>query len=179
MLGTHDTRISIHLASIRDLFNIPIIDPFAENMRLVSGIEFIKEKIRPAWFHRHLCVRTTIFLPEQCIEPDLAYKTSAAVRRYCRYQLRQNKIAISLLLSDALKALCIGIIFLASGLFFSQFINVGFFLANLLNDGFNLAFWVILWRPVDFFLFDLPGYWREKSIYQAIMDMDIIICPEK
>jgi hypothetical protein len=49
----------------------------------------------------------------------------------------------------------------------------------LLNDGFNLAFWVILWRPVDFFLFDLPGYWREKSIYQAIMDMDIIICPEK
>src|SRR5689334_8930871 len=179
LLGTQETRIAIHLDTIHDLFMIPIIDPFAENMRLVSGIELIKEKVRPQWFSRQPCVRTTIFLPAECIEPDLAHKTSAAVRRYCRYKLRQNKIVLSVLLSDALKALCIGILFMAGGLFIFQFLNVGFFLTNLLSDGFNIAFWVILWRPADFFLFDLPSYWREKRIYQAIMDMDVFIYPEK
>ena len=178
MVRTQVTRIAIHLDSIHDLFTIPIIDPFAENMRLVSGIELIKEKIRPQWFRHQPCVRTMIFLPVKSIEPDLAHKTSAAVRRYCRYKLRQNKIAISVLLSDALKSLCIGILFMVGGLFVVQFLTVASFLANLLSNGFNIAFWVILWRPVDFFLFDVPSYWREKRIYQAIMDMDVIIYPE-
>ena len=83
---------------------------------------------------------------------------------------------------EALTALLIGILFLAGGLFLSQFVDRMTFLPPFLNaflsDGFNIAFWVILWRPVDFFLFELWPFWRENRIYKKVMQIEIVVSPE-
>ena len=79
-------------------------------------------------------------------------------------------------------ALLLGTLFLVSGLFLSQFLErVTFlptFLSTLFSDGFVIAFWVILWRPVDFFLFELWPYWREDRIYKHMMTMEIDVAEE-
>ena len=82
---------------------------------------------------------------------------------------------------DALRALLIGILFLLGGLYFSQLLNklLGFsFIGSLLSYGFDIAFWVVLWRPVDFFLFDLWPYRREDRMYKQIMQMEISVAEE-
>lgn len=175
-------EIMIHLNNIHDLFTAPVEDPFSEKASFVSGIELIKSdlKSRSLWLRAR--TRTTIFLPKECIEPNLADKTKGALKRYCQFKIRQSRYTMAALRRGALQALLIGILFLLSGLYLSQFlVRVAFvspFLTTLFGDGFDIAFWVILWRPVDFFLFDLWPYWREGRMYKHIMEMEIIIAEE-
>lgn len=182
MAGEKYYEITIHLDNIHDLFTTPQGDPFSEKVRFVSGIEFIKSKFKPAMLRRGVRTRTTIFLPKESIKPDLVDKTRDALERYCQFKIQQNRNLITALKGDAFRALLVGILFLASGLILSQFLNswtsLPNFFVTLLSDGFTIAFWVILWRPVDFFLFDLAAYSREISIYEHITQMDIIIKEE-
>ena len=178
-------EITLHLDDIHDLFTIPTSDPFSEKVRFVSGIDFIKTKIKPQLLRQGGRIRTTIFLPKESkesIEPDLAEKTQAAVKRYCQFKIQQNAHAVGTLQWGALKALLVGIMFLTGGLLLSEFVDTSVFLPRFLNtllsDGFDIAFWVILWRPVDFFLFDLTTYRREDQIYKHIMNMEIIIAED-
>lgn len=169
-------EITIHLDDIHDLFTTPTGDPFSPKVRFVSGIEFIKSKFKPQLLKRGAKTQTTIFLPPESIEPDLARKTSDALARYCRFKIRQNKNTITALQWDAFKSLLIGILFLVGGrLLLVETVFLPEFLSTLLSYGFDIAFWVLLWRPVDFFLFDLPAYRREGKIYQHIMEMTIIV----
>jgi hypothetical protein len=172
-------EITVHIDNIQDLFAAPTGDPFSENLGFVSGVEFIKSELKPEMLKREARTRTTIFLPKESIEHDLAGKIKDVLNRYCQFKVRQNKNTIVALRRDALKALFLGILFLASGDFLSEML-VGMtfsprFLNILFSDGFNIAFWVMLWRPVDFFIFDLPAYERENKIYQCMMEMEIIV----
>ncbi len=51
-------------------------------------------------------------------------------------------------------------------------------LGQLFGDGFVIAFWVILWRPVDFFLFELWPFWREDRTYTHMMMMEVTVAEE-
>jgi hypothetical protein len=87
-----------------------------------------------------------------------------------------------LLRRQALIALLLGLLFLVCGLLLSQLLMRETLLPPVLNtlfsDGFVIAFWVILWRPVDFFLFELWPFWREDRIYKHIMTMKITMAEE-
>lgn len=173
-------EIAIHLDNIHDLFTIPTGDPFSERVRFVSGIEFIMSEFKPQLLRREARTRTTIFLPEVSIEPELARKTRDALIRYSQFKIRQNKHMIAALQRDALKSLLVGILVLTTGLFLVEETTfLPHFFSALLSYGLDIAFWVLLWRPVDFFLFDLSTYRREGKIYQRLMDMEIIISQEK
>lgn len=182
MTGEHDYEITVHLDNIQDLFAAPAADPFSENLRFVSGIEFIKNELKPEMLKPGARTRATIFLPKDAIESDLAGRIKDALNRYCQFRIRQNKKIIVALRRDALKALFFGILFLACGDFLSALLAGTTFLPRfidtLLSDGFNIAFWVMLWRPVDFFLFDLSAYGRENKIYQWMMKMEIVVSKE-
>ena len=183
MMRENCSEIAIHLSNIHDLFTQPAEDPFSNKASFVSGIELIKGELSSALSRQAGRLRTTIFLPKESIEPDLASKTAKALQRYCQFKVRQNEYAMTVFRRGALTALLIGIVFLVSGLSLSQLLEkVTFsppFLSAFLSDGFNIAFWVILWRPIDFFLFELWPFWREKRIYKNIMQMEIRIAEEK
>ena len=174
--------ITIHLDNIHDLFITPPGDPFAAKANFVSGIELIKSDLESRSWGLEERTRTTIFLPKESIEAGLTEKTTNALQRYCQFKVRQNKRAMIALRRQALMALLLGTLFLVSGLFLSQFLErVTFlptFLSTLFSDGFVIAFWVILWRPVDFFLFELWPYWREDRIYKQMMTMEIDVAEE-
>ncbi len=173
-------EIVIHLDDIHDLFTTPTGDPFSEKVRFVPGIEFIVSEFKPQLLKRNARTRTTIFLPAANIEPGLADKTREALTRYSQFKIQQNKNLIAALLRDALKSLFVGILMLASGLFLVEETTfLPHFLSALLSYGLDIAFWVLLWRPVDFFLFDLSTYRREGKIYQSLIEMEIVVCREK
>lgn len=173
-------EITLHLNSIHDLFTVPQPDPFDDAVRFVPAIELVKSRCSlPGLWHRRR-TRVVIFLPARNIEADLERKTQAALLRYCTSEIWQNRNSVGVLKQDALRALIIGILFLASGLFLLSNVNaLPAVLGTFLSDGFNVAFWVILWRPVDFFLFDLSAYWREDRVYKQIMKAEIVIRPEE
>ncbi|GHO84648.1 hypothetical protein [Dictyobacter formicarum] len=173
-------EIILHLNSIQDLFILPQPDPFVETVRFVPAIEIVKSRCQLSGLWRKMRTRVIIFLPAQHIEADLERKTQAAVQRYCAFQIWRNNNSVSMLKQDALRALIIGILFLAGGLFLLSNVNaLPTFLGTFLSDGFNVAFWVILWRPVDFFLFDLSAFWREGRVYKQIMRAEFVIRPEE
>ena len=87
-----------------------------------------------------------------------------------------------LLRRQALIALLLGLLFLVCGLLLSPLLMRETLLPPVLNtlfsDGFVIAFWVILWRPVDFFLFELWPFWRNDRMYKHIMTMEITMAEE-
>jgi hypothetical protein len=165
------------------LFIAPEVDPFSKKGSFESGIELIRSEFKFKLWGPGTRIRTTIFLPKESIEPDLAGKIREALKRYCQFKIQKNKQAMVTLQRDALRALLIGILFLLSGLYFSPFLEKLAvsppFISTLFSDGFDIAFWVILWRPVDFFLFDLWPFWREDRIYKHMMKMEIIVAEEQ
>jgi hypothetical protein len=182
MIREKYTEITIHLDNIKDLFTEPDVDPFSKKANFLSGIELIKSEIKPSSFWVEARIRTTIFLPKESIEPSLARITKDALQKYCQFKVLQNKRAMVTLRRQALIALLLGTLFLVSGLFLSQFLEkVTFlptFLSTLFSDGFVIAFWVILWRPIDFFLFELWPFWREDRIYKHMMMMEIKVAED-
>lgn len=182
MTREKNSEITIHLDNIYDLFTQPAEDPFSNKANFISGIELIKSELTSTWWWREARKRITIFLPKGSIEPDLARKTTVALQRYCHFKMRQSKRTMVALRRQALMALLLGTLFLVSGLLLAQFLERVTFLPPLLSalfsDGFVIAFWVILWRPVDFFLFELWPYWREDRIYKRMMMMEINLTEE-
>jgi hypothetical protein len=183
MLQEQYDDITLHLNMIRDLFNTPISDPLSGNACFVSGIDILHSELRSRSLRHGATTRLRICLPVENIEPDLASKTHEALHRYCQFRLWQNKNTLVELHRAALKALLIGTLFLMSGLVVSDFLSrllfLPGFLSTLFGDGFSIAFWVILWRPVDFFLFDLWPFWRLDRVYKYMMDMEVIISKEE
>ena len=145
-------------------------------------IEIIKSELTSKSLGLDARVRTTIFLSTGNFELKLVNKTHDALQRYCQFKVQQNKRTMVALRRQALFALLLGILFLVSGLFLSQFLDkVTFlpsFLSALFGDGFVIAFWVILWRPIDFFLFELWPFWREDRMYKRMMMMEIHVVEE-
>ena len=173
--------ITLHLNTPHELFVVPVEDPFMERISFVPGIEVIKTTIRSQ--PSRLRTRTTIFLPPESIEPDLIERTRRAVQRYCRFKIQQNKNTMRTLRGQAYRALIAGILFLTIGLFLASLVESMTFipslLRTLLSDGFDIAFWVILWRPVDFLLFDLITYKKNEQMYTHLMQMEIVIAQER
>ncbi len=182
MTREKDSDITIHLDNIHDLFITPTGDPFSAKANFVSGIELIKSELKSRSWGLEERTRTTIFLPKENIEPNLAEKTKIALQRYCQFKVRQNKDATARLRRSALMALLVGLLFLVGGLYLSPFLerlmSMPPFLSAFISNGFDIAFWVILWRPVDFFLFELWPSMKEDRIYKNIMKMEIIVSEE-
>jgi hypothetical protein len=175
-------EITMHLDNVHDLFTTPAGDPFSAKANFVSGIELIKSELKSRSWGLEERTRTTIFLPKESIEPNLAEKTKDALQRYCQFKVRQNKHATAELRQAALMALLVGVLFLVGRLYLSPFLervaSLPPFLSAFISNGFDIAFWVILWRPVDFFLFELWPSWREDRIYKNIMKMEIMVSEE-
>ncbi|GCE27831.1 hypothetical protein KDA_33150 [Dictyobacter alpinus] len=173
-LKVHD--IVVHLNDIHELFVLPQQDPFSAQVRFLSGIDVIKSQVKPQMLRQADRTRIVIVLPAKCNEADLVGKIKSALRRYCEFKIWQNHEASTTLKQDSLRALVVGTLFMGIGLFLLSYLEVlPVFLSTFLNDGFNVAFWVILWRPVDFLLFDLTTTLRENRIYKHIAQMDVVV----
>src|SRR5215467_10318892 len=176
-------EITVRLDHLSQLFTTPSGDPFSEEPFLVSGMDWILDELTPHALGWRARTKTTIVLPKGSLDPSLANKTSAAVKRYCQFKIRHNQHALVALRWQGVKALQMGIIFLAGCLFLSAFLSrtvlVPGFLGTLLSNGLEIAGWVSLWRPIEIFLYEWWPYWRENQLYAHVMNMLIVIREEK
>jgi hypothetical protein len=175
-------EITIHLHDLTQLFAAPSGDPFSGEPSLVSGIEWILDELTPHALGWGTRIKTTIILPKGNLDPGLARKTNEAVKRYCQFKIRQNRHALVALRWQGVKALQMGIVFLAVCLFLSAILSriaiVPGFLGTLFSNGLEIAGWVSLWRPIEIFLYEWWPYWRENQLYAQVMNMQIVIKEE-
>lgn len=176
-------EITVHLDDLSQLFTAPSGDPFSEEPYLVSGIEWILDELTPYALGWGATTKTTIVLPKGSFQTDLASKTSAAVKRYCQFKIRQNQHALVALRWQGFKALQMGIVFLAACLLLSAFLSgaafLPGFLGTLFSNGLEIAGWVSLWRPIEIFLYEWWPFWLEDQLYKHIMNMRMFIVEEQ
>lgn len=175
-------EIMIHLEDISELFIIPTPDPFSPHVRFVPGITVIQTSMTAGLLRRANKTRVTIFLPEERIEPDMSLSIKEAIRRYTRFKAAQNHRESLTLHREAFEALLTGILLLSCGLFLPASIErvlaLPTFFSSLFSEGFTLAFWVILWRPIDFFLFDASSTRKENRINKRLLEIEVLVLVE-
>jgi hypothetical protein len=163
---THE--IVLHLDHLSQLFAAPSGEPFSEEPYLVSGMEWILDELTPRALGRSARTKTTIVLPKGSLQADLAGKTSAAVKCYCQFKIRQKQHALVALRWEGVKSLQKGIVFLAICLFLSAFLSgtalLPGFLGTLFSNGLEIAGWVSLWRPIEIFLYEWWPYRRANQV---------------
>jgi hypothetical protein len=122
-------------------------------------------------------------LPPEKVTPDLHARVEQALRRYCAVRIADDQAQLRIMRSNGLRSLpsailALGICLTLSYLFLS---NVLTFLSPALNEllgqGFGIVSWVVLWHPVEAFLYDPIPLRREVSVLRYLAATDITIEP--
>lgn len=177
MSKTH--TISLALDDLNQLFEEPDFNPFIERRLYKAGIDYIYDELKS--LPLNLRTRAKIYLPAEQIEPDTLAHVRAAIRRYCAFEMNQNRIELGLLRWQGMKALKNGLIFLAICLVASALLeNVDLgsdFLHRFLGEGLIIVGWVSLWRPSEIFLFEWWPFHRDNQLMRHIAEMEIVLLP--
>ena len=171
--------ITLHLADIHDFFIAPDYDPFDSRMD-VSGIDHIAQELQEHGTLRPL--KTTLYLPQAAITPDLADKTRKALTRYCQRQIALNESEIAATRREGRRTLPYGLLVaLVAGLVIVVLIalfQLSSAFAGVLSSIYVIIAWVSVWWPIENLLYDWIPDWHEKQIFVKIMGMDLEILPE-
>ena len=106
-------EITVRLDHLSQLFTTPSGDPFSDEPFLVSGMDWIPDELTTHTLGRRARTKTTIVLPKGSLDPSLATRVRGAVKRYCQSKIRHNQHALVALRWQRVKALQMGIVFLA------------------------------------------------------------------
>jgi hypothetical protein len=179
--------ITIKLDDIAHLFVAPEFDPFSDQDAGLLG--------QPALVHvlRELGPRTvkdghplclTLQLPPAKVTPDLKARTAEALRRYCAVRIADNVAQLRVLRWNGWRSLPAAIIALGICLTLSTFFlsDAVAFLPNgirqLLGQGFGIVSWVVLWHPVEAFMYDPIPLRRENAALRYVATTEIVIEPQ-
>ncbi len=185
---TSSHALTIKLDDIAHLFVAPEFDPFSDQENELLGqpaLVFLVRKLGPGFMKQGKPIDLTVQLPPAKITPDLKQQVDQAVQRYCAVRIADNKAQLRLLRSNGLRSLPPAIIALAiclalSGLFLSDTLTfIPHIINQLLGQGFGIISWVVLWHPVEAFLYDPIPLRRENSVLRYLMTMNITIEPQQ
>ena len=176
-------EITVPLDDIQDLF----ADPEPGSDRYVSGIDSIYSEVR---VHTRVLKRpdkfkVTIELPREKITEDILERTGAKIKRYCQFKAGQSQRELAVLRNQGLDALrrsiwvvvvCIILGTIATLLSQSGIHNalqaLFLFIAAFCVLG---AFWVAVWMPFEYFLYDGWPFQLDGRVYNLISEADIVI----
>jgi hypothetical protein len=198
MAGKQYEQIVLPLRDPHDLFAAPEVDSFEdyswsdgadtdaqegersdEGELYEPGMEYLVSRLRGSRLARR--GQLVLMLPPGKLEPDLESKVRRAIERYCRHTILESKRALNELLWTGLKALQVGMVFLASCLVLAavtaRWNAAPGSLGDILTQGLTIIGWVSLWRPVEIFLYEWWPLWRAVRVHDYILRMDIAIQP--
>jgi hypothetical protein len=174
-------KITLPLRDLHDLFSAPDFDPAAMDLGdddlYEPGIDHLVSHLRGGRLPKP--GQLLLVVRPEVVQPDLAGMARQAIDRYCRHKILESKRTLNELLWIGLKALQVGVFFLAICLVLATAIagsNVapGSF-GDVLTQGLTIVGWVSLWRPVEILLYEWWPLWRDVSVYDYIQRMDIAI----
>jgi hypothetical protein len=179
-------NMTVKLDDIAHLFIAPEFDPFSDQEGELLGqpaLLYVLRQLGPGNAKRSHPLSLTVQLPPEKIMPDLKAQVEQALRRYCEAHTADNEAQLSEMRSNGLRSLpsaiiALGICLALSALFLSNTLT---FLSNVINQllgqGFGIVSWVVLWHPVEAFLYDPIPLQRENSVLRYLMTMEIAIEP--
>jgi hypothetical protein len=177
-------EISLPLDDIQELFT----DPEPGSERFVSGMDYIYGEVRVhtrVYKRNDDTYKVTIEVPKEKITDDLAEKTTAKIKQYCQFKAGQSQRELAVLRNQGLDALrrsiwvvvvCIILGTIATLLSQSGIHNalqaLFLFIAAFCVLG---AFWVAVWMPFEYFLYDGWPFQLDGRVYNLISEADIVI----
>jgi hypothetical protein len=188
MSDSINRHVTIKLDDIAHLFVAPEFDPFSDQDAELLGqpaLLYLLRKLGPDHLKRGGPLSLTLQLPPDTVTPDLKARVEQALRRYCEVRIADDQAQLRIMRSNGLRSLpsaimALGICLALSYLFLS---NVLAFLSpamnELLGQGFGIVSWVVLWHPVEAFLYDPIPLRREISVLNYLAATDITIEPQR
>jgi hypothetical protein len=179
-------NVTIKLDDIAHLFIAPEFDPFSDQDAELLGqpaFLYLLRKLGPDHLKQGPPLNLTVQLPPDKITPDLKARVEQALRRYCDVRVADDQAQLRIMRSNGLRSLpsavmALGICLALSYLFLS---NVLTFLSpamnELLGQGFGIISWVVLWHPVEAFLYDPIPLRREIFVLRFLATTAITIEP--
>jgi hypothetical protein len=188
MSDPSNRNMTVKLDDIAHLFIPPEFDPFSDQEAELLGqpaLLYVLRQLGPGIAKRSNPLNLTVQLPLEKITPDLKAQVEQALRRYCEVRTADNEAQLRVMRSNGLRSLpsaiiALGICLALSYLFLS---NVLTFLSPVMNEllgqGFGIVSWVVLWHPVEAFLYDPIPLRRENSVLRYLKTTDISIEPQR
>jgi hypothetical protein len=180
--------ISVKLDDIAHLFVAPEFDPFSDQEGELLGqpaLTYVLRQLGPATVKEGNPIRLTVQLPLDKVTPDLKARAERALERFCQAHIADRESQLRVLRWNGWRSLpsaiiALGICLVLSGLFLSERLDFLPFVVNqLLGQGFGIIAWVVLWHPVEAFLYDPIPLRREIAALRYIAAMEIVIEPQR
>lgn len=172
--------VELHLKHPDALFEEQQPNPFIQGQLLESGILYLFRIFRLRLPEEKPII--TLFLPARESQNVNASEVKEAVSRFCDYKISLLKNDYQALKKEGIKALPLGLFFLAICLTLAYAFDKLNFLPDLsgffLREGLYIIGWVGMWKPVEIFLYELWPFRRYVRIYQYIANLEIEIKEE-
>ena len=181
-----DEQLTVRVSEIRDLFTAPATDPLAQHEGEVMGEPALLRVARQLMSARRMSGmhKLVVELPADKIQPGLEQRAQAALVRYCTLKLEDNDAQLRVMRREAAGLMLRGLLILAvcmgvSSVFRSETIT---FLPPLINstlgEGFNVIGWVMLWRPVEAFVFNPIPVCTSSRVHRFLKSLQIEVRPQ-
>lgn len=178
MAENDEIEYHLKLHTIDELFAEPSADPWDPTSRYESGFDEVVN-----YFHLHPLrnhtIRLNISLDGEAVDDNLGRKTIEAIKRYCDYQIADNKRQVAEVRLEGKRSLItsIPVLLIIIG------IGVLIFLIPYLTDtvksylaaGLGVFTWVTLWNPADLLIYAWRPLLRDKHLYEKIRDGEITL----
>lgn len=178
MPASRHTRISLKLRELNQLFNSMDPSPFIDRDLDHDAEEFIVSSAREAHGSRSFELVVHLGTPP---EAQRAAELEDAVRHYFSVRADLKAREFRLLLRQGHSVLAIGLLFLTACLVLSQVIAkfVPSTFAGILHEGFIIAGWVAMWRPLEIYLYEWWPVRKEWTDMQRLSRMHVrVILPQ-
>lgn len=181
-------QFTLKLDKVEHLFVAPEFDPFSDQEAELLGqpaLVYVFRQLGPDVVTQASPISLTLQLPPDEVTPDLKARVERALRRYCDARSADNAAQLRTLRWNGVRSLFPAVVALAiclalSALFLSNILTfLPNFINQLLGQGFGIISWVVLWHPVEAFLYDPIPLRRENSVLRYLATTDITIEPQR
>lgn len=168
-------HIAIKLREITQLFNSMDPSPFHEKDLDHDAEEYIESWVSE--YPRHDRVTLVIYLSQFPPEGDPTHFVEKAIHNFFAYKTHLNNMEFKRLMKRGRMSLFIGLVFLTGCFLASRFIaEVGTgTVADILREGFIIAGWVAMWKPMEIYLYDWWPLRRRGQILRKMSRMEVQI----
>lgn len=160
--------IEMHLGQLRQLFNTLDPSPFRERDLDRDAEHYLISAA--AELPGHAAFKIRLYLPADVLNTPAAAQVPDAIHHYFRWQASEAARQLRAHLRAARTALALGGLFLALCLAFSALVGSRLegLVADFLREGALILGWVVLWRPLDMFLYEWRPLHREARNLRRI-----------
>jgi hypothetical protein len=166
--------IDIKLATIHQLFNTLDPSPFRDKDLDTGAEDYIVAAVRE--FPLHDPLKLVIHLPPEQVSQIGVPNLTEAIQNYFDYRRQTAVRDLRFLFRRGRISLAIGLTFLSACLLVRELLLAGAGpVERVVGEGFLIAGWVAMWRPIEIFLYDWWPLRVMGRVYAKLANMAVDI----